>query len=187
MLKGSPQCAVLLSPPAHSVQFCSVPLPCSSRHDSRSPGSVSYLPSFFTKLENTCPLVKSKKQEIFRKMNSSAGGDSEVGERVLLLSPSPLPLFSPLLLSPYSLPLSSPLILSPYSLPLFSPLILSPYYLPFIQCFMIISHGECLSDIFGKCVYFLNLYSAFIQILYLCNSHKQSLPCQAPTCNWGSG
>ncbi|KAJ8257043.1 hypothetical protein COCON_G00191950 [Conger conger] len=50
----------------------------SSRHDSRSPGSVSYLPSFFTKLENTCPLVKSKKQEIFRKMNSSAGGDSDV-------------------------------------------------------------------------------------------------------------
>ncbi|KAJ8280828.1 hypothetical protein GJAV_G00059550 [Gymnothorax javanicus] len=50
----------------------------SSRHDSRSPGSVSYLPSFFTKLENTSPMVKSKKQEIFRKMNSSAGGESDV-------------------------------------------------------------------------------------------------------------
>ncbi|XP_075342486.1 nuclear receptor corepressor 1 isoform X3 [Odontesthes bonariensis] len=49
------------------------------RNDSRSPGSVSYLPSFFTKLESTSPMVKSKKQEIFRKLNSSGVGDSDVG------------------------------------------------------------------------------------------------------------
>ncbi|XP_042298442.1 nuclear receptor corepressor 1-like [Sceloporus undulatus] len=49
-----------------------------SRTDSRSPGSMSYLPSFFTKLESTSPMVKSKKQEIFRKLNSCGGGDSDM-------------------------------------------------------------------------------------------------------------
>jgi nuclear receptor co-repressor 1 len=49
------------------------------RGDSRSPGNISYLPSFFTKLESTSQMVKHKKQEIFRKLNSSGVGDSDVG------------------------------------------------------------------------------------------------------------
>uniref|UniRef100_A0A8C9T7R4 Nuclear receptor corepressor 1 n=1 Tax=Scleropages formosus TaxID=113540 RepID=A0A8C9T7R4_SCLFO len=50
----------------------------STENDSRSPGSMSYLPSFFTKLESTSAMVQSKKQEIFRKLNSSGGSDSDV-------------------------------------------------------------------------------------------------------------
>uniref|UniRef100_A0A3B3BUZ9 Nuclear receptor corepressor 1 n=1 Tax=Oryzias melastigma TaxID=30732 RepID=A0A3B3BUZ9_ORYME len=53
------------------------------RSDSRSPGSVSYLPSFFTKLENTSPMVKSKKQEIFRKLNTS--GNTQPGTEIFNL------------------------------------------------------------------------------------------------------
>ncbi|XP_062816789.1 nuclear receptor corepressor 1 isoform X2 [Anolis carolinensis] len=52
--------------------------PSEQRTDSRSPGSMSYLPSFFTKLESTSAMVKSKKQEIFRKLNSCGGGDSDM-------------------------------------------------------------------------------------------------------------
>lgn len=52
--------------------------PFARRTDSRSPGNASYLPSFFTKLESTSAMVQSKKQEIFRKLNSSAGADSDV-------------------------------------------------------------------------------------------------------------
>ncbi|XP_026580662.1 nuclear receptor corepressor 1-like, partial [Pseudonaja textilis] len=54
------------------------PEPSEQRTDSRSPGSIAYLPSFFTKLESTSPMVKSKKQEIFRKLNSCGGNESDM-------------------------------------------------------------------------------------------------------------
>uniref|UniRef100_A0A668A3P8 Nuclear receptor corepressor 1 n=1 Tax=Myripristis murdjan TaxID=586833 RepID=A0A668A3P8_9TELE len=53
------------------------------RSDSRSPGSVSYLPSFFTKLERTSQMVKTKKQEIYRKFNSS--GNAQPGTEIFNL------------------------------------------------------------------------------------------------------
>uniref|UniRef100_A0A4W5M326 Nuclear receptor corepressor 1 n=1 Tax=Hucho hucho TaxID=62062 RepID=A0A4W5M326_9TELE len=55
------------------------------RGDSRSPGSVSYLPSFFTRLENTSPMVKSKKQEIIRKLTSSVVRNAQPGTEIFNL------------------------------------------------------------------------------------------------------
>uniref|UniRef100_A0A670KLR8 Nuclear receptor corepressor 1 n=1 Tax=Podarcis muralis TaxID=64176 RepID=A0A670KLR8_PODMU len=71
------------APAAHEKQDSLILLsqrsePSEQRTDSRSPGSMSYLPSFFTKLESTSPMVMSKKQEIFRKLNSCGGGDNDM-------------------------------------------------------------------------------------------------------------
>ncbi|XP_076851752.1 nuclear receptor corepressor 1-like isoform X5 [Brachyhypopomus gauderio] len=51
------------------------------RMDSHSPGSSSYQPSFFSKMENT-PMVMSKKQEIFRK---SEVGNTQPGTEIFNL------------------------------------------------------------------------------------------------------
>ncbi|MEE6468495.1 hypothetical protein FKM82_008299 [Ascaphus truei] len=76
-----------ISPPQVPVQHAkqdNMPLlsqrpePAEPRNDSRSPGNINYLPAFFTKLENTNPMVMFKKQEMFRKLNSSGGGDSDM-------------------------------------------------------------------------------------------------------------
>ncbi|XP_013925196.1 PREDICTED: nuclear receptor corepressor 1-like [Thamnophis sirtalis] len=71
------------APAAHEKQdnfllLSQRPEPSEQRTDSRSPGSIAYLPSFFTKLESTSPMVKSKKQEIFRKLNSCGGNESDM-------------------------------------------------------------------------------------------------------------
>ncbi|XP_063811920.1 nuclear receptor corepressor 1 isoform X4 [Pseudophryne corroboree] len=73
-----PQVPIMHTKQDNMMLMSQRPEPAEQRTDSRSPGNINYLPSFFTKLENTSPMVMFKKQEIFRKLISSGGGDSDM-------------------------------------------------------------------------------------------------------------